>query len=103
MLDSVTLPAFGKTVPLASVAQVSVRDAQTLWVAIFDPQVQVALLVSVAVNARPLTACNRPRHLGVGVVQLLEPAATAIRNAGLGLNPVTDKNALRVPIPKYGR
>ena len=39
LLDSVTVSAYDKTVPLSQVAQVSVRDAQTLWVAIFDPLV----------------------------------------------------------------
>lgn len=68
LLDSVTVPAYGSTVPLNQVGSVSVLDARTIAVNIWDKSV-------------------------VGA------ADKAVREAGLGLNPVTDGTTLRIPIP----
>lgn len=68
LLDSVNVPAYGSTVPLNQVGSVSVLDARTLAVNIWDKSV-------------------------VGA------ADKAIRESGLGLNPVTDGTTLRIPIP----
>ncbi|RIJ28911.1 ribosome recycling factor [Henriciella algicola] len=68
LLDTVNVPAYGSTVPLNQVGSVSVLDARTLSVNIWDKSV-------------------------VGA------ADKAIRESGLGLNPVTDGTTLRIPIP----
>lgn len=68
LLDTVNVPAYGSTVPLNQVSSVSVLDARTVAVNIWDKSV-------------------------VGA------ADKAIRDSGLGLNPVVDGNTLRIPIP----
>ncbi|WP_084393721.1 ribosome recycling factor [Henriciella pelagia] len=68
LLDSVTVSAYGSEVPLNQVGSVSVLDARTIAVNIWDKSV-------------------------VGA------ADKAIRESGLGLNPVTDGTNLRIPIP----
>lgn len=68
LLDSVMVPAYGSTMPLNQVGSVSVLDARTLAVNIWDKSV-------------------------VGA------ADKAVRESGLGLNPVVDGNNLRIPIP----
>ena len=68
LLDQVHVEAYGSTVPINQVAGVSVPDARSLTVSVWDR----------------------------GVVVSVEKA---IRNAGLGLNPVVEGQNLRVPIP----
>ncbi|QUD88514.1 ribosome recycling factor [Phenylobacterium montanum] len=68
LLDQVMVEAYGSTVPINQVAGVSVPDARSLTVSVWDR----------------------------GVVVSVEKA---IRNAGLGLNPVVEGQNLRVPIP----
>ena len=68
LLDQVMVDAYGSTVPISQVAGVSVPDARSLTVSVWDR----------------------------GVVVSVEKA---IRNAGLGLNPVVEGQNLRVPIP----
>ena len=68
LLDSVIVPAYGSEVPLTQVGSVSVLDARTIAVNIWDKSV-------------------------VGA------ADKAVRESGLGLNPVTDGTTLRIPIP----
>ncbi|MGB3624496.1 MAG: ribosome recycling factor [Henriciella sp.] len=68
LLDSVMVPAYGSDMPLSQVGSVSVLDARTIAVNIWDKSV-------------------------VGA------ADKAVREAGLGLNPVTDGTTLRIPIP----
>jgi ribosome recycling factor len=68
LLDSVMVPAYGSSMPLSQVGSVSVLDARTVAVNIWDKSV-------------------------VGA------ADKAIRESGLGLNPVTDGTTLRIPIP----
>ncbi|MEQ8559521.1 MAG: ribosome recycling factor [Henriciella sp.] len=68
LLDSVMVPAYGSSMPLNQVGSVSVLDARTLAVNIWDKSV-------------------------VGA------ADKAVRESGLGLNPVVDGNNLRIPIP----
>ena len=68
LLDSVTVPAYGSTVPLSQVASVTVTDTRMLSVNVWDKSV-------------------------VGA------ADRAIRDSGLGLNPVVDGQTLRLPIP----
>ena len=68
LLDQVMVDAYGSTVPINQVAGVSVPDARSLTVSVWDR----------------------------GVVVSVEKA---IRNAGLGLNPVVEGQNLRVPIP----
>ena len=68
LLDSVTVPAYGSTMPLNQVGSVSVPDARMIAVNIWDKE-------------------------------LVGAADKAIRDAGLGLNPVVDGTNLRIPIP----
>src|ERR1700760_2817894 len=68
LLDQVMVEAYGAMTPLSQVASVSVPDARSLTVSVWDR----------------------------GVVVSVEKA---IRNAGLGLNPVVEGQNLRVPIP----
>ena len=68
LLDSVMVPAYGSTMPLNQVGSVSVLDARTLAVNIWDKSV-------------------------VGA------ADKAVRESGLGLNPVVAGTNLRIPSP----
>lgn len=68
LLDSIQVPAYGSTVPLAQVASVTVTETRMLSVNVWDKTV-------------------------VGGVD------RAIRESGLGLNPVMDGTTLRIPIP----
>jgi ribosome recycling factor len=68
LLDQVMVDAYGANVPLSQVASVSVPDARSITVSIWDKAVAIAV-------------------------------EKAIRNAGLGLNPVSEGQNLRVPIP----
>lgn len=68
LLDTVTVSAYGSDVPLNQVGSVSVLDARTIAVNIWDKSV-------------------------VGA------ADKAVRDSGLGLNPVVDGTTLRIPIP----
>ena len=68
LLDTVMVSAYGSSMPLNQVGSVSVLDARTLSVNVWDKTV-------------------------VGA------ADKAIRESGLGLNPVVDGTNLRIPIP----
>lgn len=68
LLDQVMVEAYGATVPISQVGAVSVPEARSITVSIWDK----------------------------GVVVSVEKA---IRNAGLGLNPVVEGQTLRIPIP----
>jgi ribosome recycling factor len=68
LLDTVNVPAYGSTMPLNQVGSVSVLDARTVAVNVWDKS-------------------------------LVGAADKAIRDSGLGLNPVTDGTTLRIPIP----
>lgn len=69
LLDSVTVTMNESRLPLSRVAQVVVKDPQTLMVNLFDPSQAQAV-------------------------------ASSIQAAGLNLNPVADKGAIRVPVPR---
>jgi len=68
LLDQVMVEAYGATVPISQVGAVSVPEARSITVNIWDK----------------------------GVVVSVEKA---IRNSGLGLNPVVEGQTLRIPIP----
>lgn len=68
LLDQVMVEAYGAMTPITQVASVSVPDARSITVSVWDR----------------------------GVVVSVEKA---IRNAGLGFNPVVEGQNLRVPIP----
>lgn len=68
LLDSVMVPAYGSSMPLNQVGSVSVLDARTVAVNVWDKS-------------------------------LVGATDKAIRDSGLGLNPVTDGTTLRIPIP----
>ena len=68
LLDSVMVPAYGASMPLNQVGSVSILDARTIAVNIWDKSIVPA-------------------------------ADKAVREAGLGLNPVVDGTNLRIPIP----
>lgn len=68
LLDSVTVEAYGSTMPLNQCGAVSVPEPRLLSVSVWDKSMVVAV-------------------------------EKAIRNSGLGLNPVTDGTVLRIPIP----
>lgn len=69
MLEPVTVTAYGSTVPLNQVGNISVPEPRMITVQVWDATL-------------------------VGAVE------RAIRNAGLGLNPVTDGSTLRIPVPE---
>ncbi len=68
LLDQVMVDAYGASVPISQVGAVSVPEARSVTVSIWDK----AVVVSVE---------------------------KAIRNSGLGLNPVVEGQTLRIPIP----
>ncbi len=68
LLEPIQVPAYGATVPLAQVANVSVPEPRMITVQVWDR----------------------------GVVKAVDKA---IREAGLGLNPQTEGQLIRVPIP----
>lgn len=68
LLDTVSVDAYGSTMPLNQVGSVSVPEPRMLSVTVWD----------------------------AGMVQAVDKA---IREAGLGLNPIIDGNTLRLPIP----
>ena len=68
LLDQIHVDAYGSKVPVNQVAAISVPEARSITVAVWD------------------------RGLVVSVEK-------AIRNAGLGLNPVVEGQNLRIPIP----
>src|SRR5436190_24243195 len=69
LLEPVTVPAYGSTVPLTQVASVNVPEPRMITVQVWDRNV--------------VKAVDR-----------------AIREAGLGLNPQTEGQVMRVPIPE---
>ena len=68
LLDTVKVEAYGSEVPINQVANVSVSDAHTLSLQVWDKG-------------------------------LMGHVEKAIRSANLGLNPVNDGQAIRVPMP----
>ena len=69
LLEPVTVPAYGGTVPLNQVASVNVPEPRMISVQVWDRNVVKAV-------------------------------DKAIREAGLGLNPQTEGQVIRVPIPE---
>ena len=68
LLDGITVSAYGTDVPINQVANVTVSDAHTLSLQVWDKG-------------------------------LMGHVEKAIRSANLGLNPVNDGQAIRVPMP----
>ena len=68
LLDGITVEAYGSPTPLSQVGTVSVPDARTLSVSVWDK----------------------------GLAKAVEKA---IRESDLGLNPVSDGQLIRIPIP----
>jgi len=68
LLDSVSVSAYGSSMPLNQVGSVSIMDARMIAVNVWDKG-------------------------------LVGAADKAIRESGLGLNPVVDGQTLRIPIP----
>lgn len=69
LLEPLTIEAYGSTMPINQVAQITVPEARMLSVSVWDKTM-------------------------VGAVE------RAIRDSGLGLNPITDGMTLRVPLPE---
>lgn len=93
MLDSVPVQAYGDTVPLSQLAQVALKQGNTLVVSPFDPSVSPPpLLAGVAATSPP------PLYL-----QLCADIDKAIRTTDLGLNPSVNNGSLRVPVPKASK
>jgi ribosome recycling factor len=69
LLEPVTVPAYGSTVPLTQVASVNVPEPRMITVQVWDRNVVKAV-------------------------------DKAIRESGLGLNPQTEGQVIRVPIPE---
>jgi ribosome recycling factor len=69
LLEPVTVPAYGGTVPLTQVASVNVPEPRMITVQVWDRNVVKAV-------------------------------DKAIRESGLGLNPQTEGQVIRVPIPE---
>ena len=72
LLEPVTVPAYGGTVPLSQVASVNVPEPRMISVQVWDRNVVKAV-------------------------------DKAIREAGLGLNPQTEGQTIRVPIPELNQ
>jgi ribosome recycling factor len=72
LLEPVTVPAYGGTVPLTQVASVNVPEPRMISVQVWDRNVVKAV-------------------------------DKAIREAGLGLNPQTEGQTIRVPIPELNQ
>ena len=68
LLDGIMVEAYGSPTPLSQVGTVSVPDARTLSVSVWDKS-------------------------------LAKAAEKAIRESDLGLNPVSDGQLIRIPIP----
>ena len=68
LLDQISVDAYGGHVPISQVGSVSVPEARSLTVSVWDKGLIVAV-------------------------------EKAIRNSGLGLNPVVEGQNLRIPIP----
>ncbi len=68
LLDSIMVDAYGSMSPLAQVATISVPDARTLSVSVWDKS-------------------------------LAKAVEKSIRESDLGLNPVSDGQLIRIPIP----
>lgn len=69
LLEPLVVEAYGATMPINQVAQITVPEARMLAVSVWDKSM-------------------------VGAVE------RAIRDSGLGLNPITDGMTLRVPLPE---
>jgi ribosome recycling factor len=72
LLEPVTVPAYGGTVPLTQVASVNVPEPRMITVQVWDRNVVKAV-------------------------------DKAIRESGLGLNPQTEGQVIRVPIPELNQ
>ena len=72
LLEPVTVPAYGSTVPLTQVASVNVPEPRMITVQVWDRNVVKAV-------------------------------DKAIRESGLGLNPQTEGQVIRVPIPELNQ
>ncbi|MBP5161215.1 MAG: ribosome recycling factor [Alphaproteobacteria bacterium] len=68
LLDSVRVDAYGSTVPIIQVGNVTVPEPRMLLVAVWDKN-------------------------------LLKNVEKAIRDSGLGLNPMNDGQSIRIPLP----
>ena len=68
LLDSIMVEAYGSLSPLAQVATISVPDARSLSVSVWDKS-------------------------------LAKAVEKAVRESDLGLNPVSDGQLIRIPIP----
>jgi len=68
LLSPVTVDAYGQSMPLNQVGNVSVPDSRLLAVQVWDKS-------------------------------MVEAVEKAIRESGLGLNPVTEGQTIRVPLP----
>ena len=69
LLDSVTVDAYGSTMPISQVGTVGVPDSRMLTVQVWD-------------------------------AKLVQSVERAVRDSGLGLNPQSEGNLVRVPIPQ---
>jgi len=98
MLDHVLVEAYGEMQPLASLAQIALKNPTMLLVNPFDAAVSVALRVRVGA-AQSLRFRRRSRSR----MQLAPAIADAIRDAELNLNPIVEGNSLRVPVPKSSK
>ena len=93
MLDAVQVPMDGSEVPLAAVAQVMVKDPQTLLLTVYDPA-----MVRTP-QPRPVGGWCRRATEGTAAPQA-SAVDRAIREAGLGLSPALDGSKLRVGLPR---
>ena len=69
MLDNISVDAYGSKTPLAQLGNISVQDASTITIQVWD----------------------------TSLVKLIE---NAITESNLGINPQTDGQLIRLPIPK---
>jgi len=69
MLDNITVDAYGSKTPLNQLGNISVQDASTITIQIWD-------------------------------TSLIKSVENAITESNLGINPQTDGQLLRLPIPK---
>ena len=98
MLDILRVDAHGDSLPLKAVGSVSVRDARTLLVSVFDPGVSPEVnSLCILCSQSHLAGCFLQDFMCSQVLQAVEKA---IRASSLGVNPVIEGNEIVVPVPR---
>ena len=104
MLDHITVDAYGEHQPLASLAQVQLRSPTLFVLSPFDAAVSVTgVAAAITPPPPPLPLLTHIISALPALTQLSPAIASAVRDAGLNLNPVIEALAIKVPVPKPSR